>query len=107
MADRTVYVGNLSSQITEDVVRSFFASCCGPINQVRLAGDPSYATRFGFIEFQLAEGAQQACSISGTQLDGRKLRITMSKTPITPPNPLMVLALRWRDAGGCHGSSPV
>lgn len=46
--------------------------------------DPSFATRFGFIEFADAEAAQRACEMTGVELDGRKLRITLSKAPITP-----------------------
>jgi len=51
--------------------------------------DPQYAARFGFVEFATQESANNACSLTGTELDGRKLRITRSNTPITPPNPVL------------------
>jgi len=36
-AQRTIYVGNLSSALSEELVRTFFG-CCGEVTQVRLAG---------------------------------------------------------------------
>ncbi len=45
MAGRTIYVGNLSSQLTEDIVTGFF-SCCGQVTQVRLAGFVIYPFQF-------------------------------------------------------------
>ncbi|KAH3762679.1 Polyadenylate-binding protein [Pelomyxa schiedti] len=89
-AEKTVYVGNLASKATEDIVVAFF-STCGRVTAVRLAGDPSYAVRFAFIEFADKFSAQRACELSGTELLGRQLRVMPSKTPITPPNPVLGL----------------
>ncbi|KAL6051259.1 MKI67 FHA domain-interacting nucleolar phosphoprotein isoform X2 [Balamuthia mandrillaris] len=83
-SQRTVYVGNLPSVLNEEVIFSFF-SCCGTVTNIRLAGDPSYATRFGFVEFASEDSAQKACTLSGTELDGKKLRVTMSRTAIAAP----------------------
>eukprot|EP01087_Luapelamoeba_hula_P013553 TRINITY_DN386_c0_g1_i2.p1 TRINITY_DN386_c0_g1~~TRINITY_DN386_c0_g1_i2.p1 ORF type:complete len:534 (+),score=100.61 TRINITY_DN386_c0_g1_i2:75-1604(+) len=96
----TVYVGNLSSELSEDIVRTFF-SACGLVTNLRLAGDPSYPTRFGFVEFQTPEAALKAVYLSGTELDGRRLRITMSKNPIgsAPPE-----SIRNSSPGGAGAS---
>jgi len=88
MADRTIYVGNLASTITKETLTAFL-SCCGKVSTCCLAGDPGYAARFAFVEFSEPAAAQNACGLTGTILCDRSLRIKMSKTPITPPNPFI------------------
>src|SRR5690349_19348710 len=85
---RTIYVGNLASSISEDFVVTFF-SCCGQVINCRPAADPVYAARFAFVEFADPKAAINACSLTGTVIADRPLRIKMSKTPITPPNPIL------------------
>ena len=48
--EKTVYVGNLQSNINEATVRTVFSQC-GQISNVKLAGDPSQPSRYAFVEF--------------------------------------------------------
>eukprot|EP01105_Mastigella_eilhardi_P016491 TRINITY_DN3772_c0_g2_i1.p1 TRINITY_DN3772_c0_g2~~TRINITY_DN3772_c0_g2_i1.p1 ORF type:complete len:199 (-),score=40.76 TRINITY_DN3772_c0_g2_i1:43-639(-) len=88
VVENTIYVGNLASAATEDLVAQFFGAC-GRVSAVRLAGDPAYACRFAFIEFYDRMSATKACSLTGTTFLERPLRVMLSKTPITPPNPIL------------------
>ena len=46
----TIYVGNLLNSANEADLRNIFTQC-GHIVGVKVAGDPSQASRFGFVEF--------------------------------------------------------
>lgn len=47
--------------------------------------NPSYPARFAFIEFATVQQAQTACSMSGTQLRGKPIKVAIAKNPITTP----------------------
>jgi RNA recognition motif-containing protein len=83
-AQRTIHIGNLVSSISEEELITFFARC-GTITNIKLAGNPSYPARFAFIEFATVQQAQTACSMSGTQLRGKPIKVAIAKNPITTP----------------------
>ncbi|KAL6076629.1 Round spermatid basic protein 1-like protein [Balamuthia mandrillaris] len=78
---RTVYVGNVNSQINADQLMAYF-SFCGPITYCRMAGDESHPARFAFIEFATMDGANAAMQLNGTILIDRVLKVNRSKNPI-------------------------
>lgn len=78
------FKGNLASCVTEDILISFF-SYCGQITNLKLAGDPNYPSRFAFIEFASDEQASQACQLSGYDLFGKIIKVSLSKAPISQP----------------------
>jgi len=84
MANRTIYVSNILSQLPQEVISAFFSSC-GTITNFKLAGRADQPTRYAFIEFAETAHAHSAISLSGTDLAGRKLKITMSHSPINSP----------------------
>eukprot|EP00191_Tetraselmis_sp_GSL018_P008332 CAMPEP_0177615486 /NCGR_PEP_ID=MMETSP0419_2-20121207/23475_1 /TAXON_ID=582737 /ORGANISM="Tetraselmis sp., Strain GSL018" /LENGTH=373 /DNA_ID=CAMNT_0019113135 /DNA_START=470 /DNA_END=1592 /DNA_ORIENTATION=+ len=77
---RTIYVGNVSAVFNEANIRMLFQSF-GPITQVRIAGDPSYNTRYCFVEFASDASAQNALSLNGLQLGDRAIRVSIAKQP--------------------------
>ncbi|OZJ03436.1 hypothetical protein BZG36_03183 [Bifiguratus adelaidae] len=81
---RTVYVGNLAQTITQDEIATFFGSC-GPVTFVKLAGDPTQATRYAFVEFATIEAAQAALAMRGSILGDRPVVVNHSKNPISKP----------------------
>jgi len=84
---RTVHIGNVSGQITQEQLTSFF-SLCGPIAQLRLAGDDNNGkSRFAFIEFYTIEGAAAAIGLSGTMLYDRPIKVDYAKAPIAKGAP--------------------
>lgn len=84
--ERTVYVGNLAAHVAEQQLMNFF-SVCGPIANVRLAGDPTLPTRFGFVEFLDPMSAQSAMQLNGMELGGRPIKVNPSKTGTTRKDP--------------------
>ncbi|KND02937.1 hypothetical protein, variant [Spizellomyces punctatus DAOM BR117] len=78
---RTVYVGNINSNVTEEDVRQCFGGC-GPIAHVKMAGDPGQVTRFAFVEFITQEGASEALKQNGIMLGDRALKVNHSKNAI-------------------------
>jgi len=83
---RTVYVGNVNSQVSAQQLMAFFAGC-GDINYCRMAGDDSHPSRFSFIEFATLEAAQKAMGLNGSTLLDRPVRVNHSKNPIVKPPP--------------------
>mmetsp|Transcript_25823 Transcript_25823/g.31314 ORF Transcript_25823/g.31314 Transcript_25823/m.31314 type:complete len:417 (+) Transcript_25823:113-1363(+) len=84
--DSTVYVGNVASSITEETIAALFAHC-GKVSNVRISGnkDPSYQSRFAFVEFEDKSHAHTACMLNGLNLAERTIRVAMAKTPANKP----------------------
>ncbi|KAK9702851.1 hypothetical protein K7432_011051 [Basidiobolus ranarum] len=78
---RTVYVGNINTNITEAELIKFF-STCGPVIYVKMAGDAAQPTRFAFLEFSNIPAAQMALNMNGVLLGERPLKINHSKNAI-------------------------
>ncbi|KAI9138355.1 hypothetical protein BKA69DRAFT_1169187 [Paraphysoderma sedebokerense] len=90
---RTIYVGNITSSVSESELIQFFSSC-GPVTYVKMAGDISQPTRFAFIEFATVAAANAAIALSGTVLQDKPLKINHSKNainkaPTVPPSAAM------------------
>ncbi|KAJ3054511.1 Protein srek1IP1 [Rhizophlyctis rosea] len=85
---RTVYIGNISSSISEQELTEVFAAC-GPVAYVKMAGDPQQAARFAFLEFATQEGATQALTLNNVLMGDRALKVNHSKNAInkTPKKP--------------------
>ena len=72
---KSVFVGNLSYQTTEDDIRKFFDDC-GEIKAVRLATDRDGSSKgFAHIDFDDEKDAENAVKKSGKLLDERNLRV--------------------------------
>merc|ERR1719271_383357 len=80
----TLYVGNIPGGATEEAVMALFQSC-GQIQQVRLAGDPSYQNRFAFVQFQDQNQANMGLSMDGMTFMDRQLKVSIARTPLTNP----------------------
>ncbi|MCC6527083.1 MAG: RNA-binding protein [Polyangiaceae bacterium] len=76
-----LYVGNLSYNVTEDELRSAFASC-GDITATTVVVDhvTGRSRGFGFVEFGSEEHAERAVeSMNGQVLDGRALNVSPAR----------------------------
>nr|CAG4715645.1 unnamed protein product [Naegleria fowleri] len=81
---RTIYVSNLPEQFNEELLKTFFDEC-GTITNCKMAGDAT--NRYAFVEFATPDEAKIALELSGTDLLGKTLRISLSRNPISsPPN---------------------
>ncbi|HKY34476.1 MAG TPA: RNA-binding protein [Polyangiaceae bacterium] len=72
-----LYVGNLSFQSTQDVLRDAFAAC-GQVVDVHLVADrmTGQSRGFGFVTMgSRAEAEHAIATMNGTELDGRSLRV--------------------------------
>jgi RNA recognition motif-containing protein len=70
MANKTLYVGNLTYDTTEDELRNLFAQW-GPVEEVRLISDKGFA----FVDVP-AESAPEAISaLNGQDFKGRSLKV--------------------------------
>ncbi|MEQ2174215.1 hypothetical protein GOODEAATRI_005587, partial [Goodea atripinnis] len=65
---RTVYVGNLNSQLLE------FFKQVGDVKFVRMAGDETQPTRFAFVEFIEQESVARALTLNGVMFGDRPLK---------------------------------
>ncbi|TRY61340.1 hypothetical protein TCAL_08412 [Tigriopus californicus] len=78
---KTVYIGGLSEEVTEDVIKAAFIPF-GDISEVQIPID--YATEkhrgFAFVEFELQEDAKAAIdNMNDSELFGRTLRVNLAK----------------------------
>jgi len=70
----TIFIGNLSFQITEDAVKDFFKDC-GEISQIRWVEVEGKFKGNGFVEFVSTEAPDEAMKLDGEDLMGRAIRI--------------------------------
>ncbi|XP_065905520.1 splicing regulatory glutamine/lysine-rich protein 1-like [Dysidea avara] len=81
---RTIYVGNLNTNITADQVMSFFHPV-GEVKYVRMAGDETQPTRFAFVEFSDQASVPLALQYNGAMLGDRPIKVNHSKNAIVKP----------------------
>lgn len=76
---RSVFVGNLSFEITELAFRRHFEEC-GTVEAVRLVRDQNsgLGKGFGYVLFESADSVQLALELDGTKLEGRSIRVKRS-----------------------------
>ncbi|KAH7660957.1 Splicing factor 3b subunit 4 protein [Dioscorea alata] len=84
IARRTVYCNNIDKMVSENEIRRFFESNCGPISRLRLLGDRRHQTRIAFIEFARDDSAIAALRYTGFYLGVFPIRVIASKTPVRP-----------------------
>jgi RNA recognition motif-containing protein len=73
---KTIYVGNLPFNATEDEVRSLFAQH-GTVHSVKLISDRETGRPrgFGFVEMEGADASKAIERINGADMNGRTLRV--------------------------------
>ncbi|XP_040891368.1 RNA-binding protein 34 [Toxotes jaculatrix] len=76
---RSVFVGNLSFEISELLFRRHFEEC-GPVEAVRLIRDQNsgLGKGFGYVLFESADSVQLALELDGSKLEGRSIRVKRS-----------------------------
>uniref|UniRef100_A0A3P8WB27 RRM domain-containing protein n=1 Tax=Cynoglossus semilaevis TaxID=244447 RepID=A0A3P8WB27_CYNSE len=75
---RTVYVGNLNSQVyTIEQLLQFFKQV-GDVKFVRMAGDETQPTRFAFVEFVEQDSVARALTFNGVMFGDRPLKYVVS-----------------------------
>eukprot|EP00761_Pharyngomonas_kirbyi_P013392 gb/GECH01013421.1/.p1 GENE.gb/GECH01013421.1/~~gb/GECH01013421.1/.p1 ORF type:complete len:608 (+),score=158.96 gb/GECH01013421.1/:1-1824(+) len=95
---RTVHIGNVDINLTEDYLRDYFNNVCGLVNKVALAGDTNHSARFAFVEFDHIEAFQEALKLSGAKLGSKSIKVSPSRSPILAGNG------SGKDGGGRRGS---
>lgn len=71
---RTVWVGGLSSECTEEMVREFFGKC-GEIKEVRLGRGGKAGAAYCHLEFAETDAVDAAMKLSGERMDSAKVRL--------------------------------
>ncbi|KAF2825679.1 hypothetical protein CC86DRAFT_33954 [Ophiobolus disseminans] len=81
----TAHLGNLSFDATEGDVNDFFADC--EVTNVRIVEDKMdrKPKGFGYVEFGSVEGLKKALDLSGTQFQGRNIRVSVAEPPKDRP----------------------
>ncbi|KAG7217940.1 hypothetical protein INR49_020762 [Caranx melampygus] len=76
---RSVFVGNLSFEITDLAFRRHFEDC-GLVEAVRLVRDrdSGLGKGFGYVLFESADSVQLALKLDGSKLEGRSIRVKRS-----------------------------
>ncbi|XP_076001610.1 RNA-binding protein 34 [Genypterus blacodes] len=76
---RSVFVGNLSFEISERALRQHFDEC-GEVEAVRLVRDKNsgMGKGFGYVLFESADSVQLALELDGSKLEGRSVRVKRS-----------------------------
>ena len=74
MANKSLYVGNMSYNTTEDDLRTLFEPY-GPIAEVRIIGDKGFA----FVEIPEANMAAAIEATSGKEVGGRTLTVNEAR----------------------------
>lgn len=75
----TAHLGNLSFDATEGDVSDFFSGC--EVTNVRIVEDKleRKPKGFGYVEFGSLDGLKKALELSGTQFQGRNIRISVAE----------------------------
>jgi len=77
----TAHLGNLSFDATEGDVTDFFSGC--DVTHVRIVEDKldRKPKGFGYVEFGTVEGLKKALDLSGSQFQGRNVRVSVAEPP--------------------------
>lgn len=75
----TAHLGNLSFDVTEGDINDFFADC--EVTNVRIVEDKleRKPKGFGYVEFGSLDGLKKALDLSGTQFQGRNVRVSVAE----------------------------
>ncbi|MES1923040.1 hypothetical protein MHBO_004575, partial [Bonamia ostreae] len=83
----TVYVGNVSPQITEPELREFFMTF-GNVVYIKMAGNPTLGITYAFLEYDCPEAAQKAMAATSSGnavLGDRPLKVGPAMNAIVKP----------------------
>ncbi|KAI4168559.1 MAG: hypothetical protein LQ348_007465 [Seirophora lacunosa] len=82
----TVHLGNVSFDSTEGDIHDFFGGC--EVTSVRIVEDKldRKPKGFAYAEFATLDGLKKALDLSGTQFQGRNIRITVADPPKDRPD---------------------
>ncbi|KAF2706060.1 hypothetical protein K504DRAFT_471472 [Pleomassaria siparia CBS 279.74] len=77
----TAHLGNLSFDATEGDIGDFFGDC--QVTNVRIVEDKleMKPKGFGYVEFGSLDGLKKALELSGTQFQGRNIRVSVAEPP--------------------------
>ena len=89
---KSIYVGNLSFNASEDEVRDLFAQY-GSVHSVKLINDRDTGRPrgFGFVEMEQADAEAAIKALNGKDFGGRPLRVNLAQE---------------RAGGGARGGGP-
>jgi hypothetical protein len=75
----TAHLGNLSFDATEGDIGDFFGDC--QVTNVRIVEDKleMKPKGFGYVEFGSLDGLKKALELSGTQFQGRNIRVSVAE----------------------------
>jgi nucleolin len=77
---KTVFVGNISFNATEDSLKEFFSQA-GNVVAVRIAKTPDGQLKgFCHVEFDSTEAVNSAVALAGSEIDGRAIRVDPAKS---------------------------
>ncbi|GMH40146.1 hypothetical protein BSKO_08050 [Bryopsis sp. KO-2023] len=76
--ERTIYVGNIGRSVTEQALLVLFDPC-GKITNIRLAGDPTFDTRYAFIEFSYPDEVKTALLLDGMYVFEHAIRVSPAR----------------------------
>ncbi|KAF2190243.1 hypothetical protein K469DRAFT_699848 [Zopfia rhizophila CBS 207.26] len=81
----TAHLGNLSFDATEGDITDFFSGC--QVTNVRIVEDKMERKPkgFGYVEFGSLDGLKKALELSGSQFQGRNIRISVAEPPKDRP----------------------
>ena len=82
----TAHLANLSFDVTQDDVKDFFRDC--EVTNVRIVEDKMdrKPKGFGYVEFGTLDGLKNALNLTGNNLAGRQVRISVADPPKDRPN---------------------
>jgi len=75
----TVFLGNLSFQVTEEAVRDMFGSC-GSIQDIRWVEKDGVFKGVAFMQFAESDATDKAVALAGSDLMGRQVRVDFAET---------------------------
>jgi len=74
----TVFLGNLSFEVTEDAVKEVFGSC-GTIQDIRWVEKEGVFKGIAFMQFSESEATDKAVELAGTDIMGRPVRVDFAE----------------------------
>ncbi|KAJ4461995.1 putative Polyadenylate-binding protein [Paratrimastix pyriformis] len=83
--NNTIYVGNLSKEITPEQLVLFF-QMAGHVLCARVAGQEAANARFGFVEFANPTDAAKALALNGSMMGGTPIRVGRSRGSVARVN---------------------
>jgi len=89
---KSLYVGNLPFDVSEEELRQLFAAW-GPVTAVRLIPDKG----FGFVEVPDEKAAEAISGVNGKEFKGRNLKVDEARPRQERPR---------REGGGGYGRGP-